>query len=498
MTERQNVLCIYVDQMRADAMGCAGNPDVKTPYLDRLASEGLHFMNAFVATPLCSPFRGSLLTGKYSHSHGVFGNNLQIDLDQDFLAQSFKEAGYRTGYFGKWHLGGSHKPGFVPPGKARCGFDHFIGFNRGHRYLQGVYYKETPQPYHCPRFEPDFQTDHLIDFLGDCHAANDPFFVMLCIGTPHFPNDMPEYWRRMYDPARITLPQGVPDPVLQAQVQRWKLEMDQGGDENGLNWSKVGDCTKGIWETESEEEIRGFIAEYYALVSNIDHNVGRILHWLDRAQLTEDTIVIFLSDHGDMHGQKGHFCGIKRSPYREAMQVPFLVRYPRRFVEARRIDALYDVSIDTMPTLLSMCGLPIPETVQGIDQMAVFEGEEASLRDAVFYELLSQTGGGEPADYMRIPERGIRTRDWMYCRKPGRRKYLFDLKADPDELNNLADDAAYEDVMQILDDRLAAHMAATGDDWGLQVQFPYPDMQNIGDIATYIDTAVLPNAIVEP
>ena len=312
----------------------------------------------------------------------------------------------------------------------------------------------------------------MIDFLSSCHSESQPFFAMQCIGTPHFPNDMPQYWRQMYDPARITLPVGVPDPDLQSRVQRWKLEIDQDGDENGLNWSKVGDCTKGIWETETEGEIRGFIAEYYALVSNIDHNLGRILHWLDRTQLADDTIVIFLSDHGDMHGQKGHFCGIKRSPYRESMQVPFLLRYPRRFPRAREIDALYDVSIDTMPTLLSLCGLPIPSAVQGIDQSAVFDGQEVSLRDAVYYELLSQTGGGEPADYVRIPERGIRTKDWMYCRKPERRKYLYNLRDDPGELTNLVDDAAHEDIMSAFDDQLETHMAATADDWGLQVRFP--------------------------
>ncbi len=479
-------------------MGCAGNPDVKTPNLDKLASQGLHFTEAYVSTPLCSPFRGSLLTGKYSHSHGVYGNNLQIDTDQKFLAQAFKDAGYRTGYFGKWHLGGSHKPGFVPPGEKRCGFDHFIGFNRGHRYLQSVYYKDTPQPYHCPRFEPDYQTDHLIEFMEVCRTAENPFFAMICIGTPHFPNEMPDRWRRLYDPAKITLPEGTPDPELQARVQRWTLDIDQDGDEHGLNWSRANNGNKGVWETESESELRDFIAGYYALVSNLDENVGRIMDWLDQAQLADDTVLIFLSDHGDMLGQKGHFCGIKRLPYRESMQVPFLVRYPKRFAKGRKIDAIYDVSIDTMPTLLSLCELPIPEGVQGIDQLPVFDGRSEMLRDAVYYEFLSQSGGGEPADYMRIPERGIRTKDWMYCRKPERRKYLFDLRADPGELNNLAESAEYEDVMKTFDDQLARHMAETDDNWGLEAKFPYPDMQDVGDITTYLDKVVLPRAIVEP
>ena len=162
---RPNILIIYPDQMRADVMACAGNPVIKTPHLDRLANEGIRFDNAFASYPLCCPFRASLMTGKYAQSHGLIQNHFPLETNQQFLAVLLRDAGYQTGYVGKWHLHGGPKPGFVPPGERRLGFDDFVGFNRGHQYLRAIYYRETEQPYHCKRYEPDFQTDHIIEFI---------------------------------------------------------------------------------------------------------------------------------------------------------------------------------------------------------------------------------------------------------------------------------------------------------------------------------------------
>lgn len=145
--------------------GCAGNACIKTPNTDRLAREGVRFENAYTSFPLCSPFRASLFTGKYAHTNGQFANHFPIPLDQECLAEILRDDGYRTGYIGKWHLYGGPKPGFVPPGKARLGFDHFVGFNRGHYYLNSIYYKDTDQPYHSTRYEPEYQTNQLIEFM---------------------------------------------------------------------------------------------------------------------------------------------------------------------------------------------------------------------------------------------------------------------------------------------------------------------------------------------
>ena len=133
-----NIVIIYPDQFRADALGCASNPVVQTPNIDRLAKEGVRFANAFVSFPLCSPFRASLFTGKYAHTNGLLANHFPIPLGQSYLAEILRDRGYRTGYVGKWHLDGGRKPGFVPPGDRRLGFDHFVGFNRGHYYMNAI------------------------------------------------------------------------------------------------------------------------------------------------------------------------------------------------------------------------------------------------------------------------------------------------------------------------------------------------------------------------
>ena len=189
---KPNIVFIYVDQLREDALGCTGNPVIRTPNIDRLALEGTRFSEAYVSTPLCTPFRGSVLTGKYGHAAGVHANHFPIPTNQKFLAHHLTEAGYVTGYIGKWHLFGGPKPGFVPPGPDRCGFETFVGFNRGHEYDRSIYFYDDEQPYHCHRHEPDFQTDQAIDFMDRANTECDrPFFAYLCLGPPQPPDADP-------------------------------------------------------------------------------------------------------------------------------------------------------------------------------------------------------------------------------------------------------------------------------------------------------------------
>jgi len=496
---RPNILVIYADQMRADAMGCAGNPVIKTPHLNRMAGEGVRFTNAFVSYPLCCPFRASFLTGKYAHANGMYSNHFPIDTNQTFLATLLKEKGYRTAYIGKWHLDGGPKPGFVPPGERRLGFDHFVGFNRGHYYMKAVYYKDTDQPYHCPRYEPDFQTDHLMEYMQSCIEQEDnrPFFAYICFGPPHFPMEMPDYMKDLYSPDEVILPPGVPDPEQQKAVQQLKLELDCAGDKRALEKSKTAGETKDPFDPETEQEIREFIAQYYGMVTNIDHNVGRILNFLDRNGIADNTIVIFMSDHGDMFGQHGHYCGIKRSPYKGSMQVPFIVRWPKRFKAGRTVSSLIDVAVDSMPTLLEICGIDIPDEVQGISYLPLLGGTADCTRDAVMYEIMKQADGG-PGDYTPVPERGIRTLKWLYVRKPDRPKYLFDLEKDPEEMNNLIHDALYQPIMEELDGAIHEHMHQTSDDWDLEAKFPPPDFLTHSEAEVLLEKEVLKKAIVKP
>ena len=455
MKTRPNVLIVYPDQMREDAMGCSGNPCIRTPNVDRLAAEGVRFENAFTSFPLCSPFRASLFTGKYAHANGQLANHFPVPLNQDFLPEIMRDNGYRTGYIGKWHLYGGEKPGFVPPGKPRLGFDHFVGFNRGHYYFGSIYYRDTNQPYHDPRYEPEYQTDQLIEFMDSCVADGDaPFFAMICYGPPHPPLEAPERYLNMYAPEDVPLSPSV-------------------------------DTSTG------EGEARRFLARYYGLITAVDDCLGRVLGWLDGRGIAEDTLVILVSDHGEMAGEYGLY-GKKRA-LRSSMQVPLIVRYPRRFGSGRVVPFLVDASVDTMPTILEICGIPIPVWVQGVSYLPVLGGSTAPTRDEVFYEIIMQDCGPES---FPVPERGLRTLSWLYVRTKQAPTLLFDLKRDPDELENLAGRRSHDEIVAKLDGRLRKYMEETGDDWDLNAEFPPPNFMTHEEGAENAKR-VLQEAIVE-
>lgn len=494
MTKKPNILMIYADQMRYDCAGFSGNPDVKTPNLDRLALEGVCFDEAFTSYPLCTPFRASLLTGKYAHQAGLYSNHFPINTDQPSLATKLNASGYTSGYIGKWHLYGGPKPGFVPPGPDRMGFDHFVGYNRGHYYMDAIFYRDTDQPYRCKRYEPDFQTDHTIEFMESAVEDGDPFYAYVCFGPPHFPMDMPEHWRRMYDPDKITLPKGTPNPELQKRRTQERTALDYDGDDRFGERSKVDKIAGQDPETENEWQIRKFVAEYYGMISNVDWNIGRMLNWLDARGLSDDTIVIFFSDHGDMLGQHGSYCGIKRQAYRASAHVPLLVRNPARFEKGKRVDALVDVAVDTMPTLLEACDVEVPDEVQGQSYLSLLQGDETPIRDHVQFELMKADFGGRPERHVK-PERGIRTKGWLYVRKQDRPLYLFDQNADRDEVINLVDNPAYAEIQAELDARVLKNMEETGDAWELEMDFPPPGYLTHAEGAEYLKNVVLPSAV---
>ena len=496
MTNRPNILIIYPDQMRSDAMGCAGNKVVKTPNIDRLAQEGMHFTEAYTSYPVCCPFRASVLTGKYAQGHGMVQNHFPLRGDQRFLGDMMKEAGYQTGYIGKWHLEGGPKPGFVPKDR-RFGFDHFIGFNRGHEYLKSVYFDDGGTPHFSKRYEPDYQTDQLIDFIDSAMSkdADKPFFGYVSYGPPHFPNNMPDHWRSMYDPADMDLRAGVPNMELQRQVQERRLTEFCGGETKAAHHSHAAYDTKPAGEPETEAEIRQFMAEYYGMISNIDWNIGRILNHLDKSGIADNTMVIFWSDHGDMLGQHGSFCGIKNQAYRAAMQVPFIIRYPKRVQAGQKTTAMVDVGVDLMATLCDMLEMTLPEEAHSISYLDVLDGTSDTGRDAIYYQLFKQQDGNV-GEYTPYAQRGIRTKDWLYVRHKDCRADLYDLQADYLEQNNLVDDPAYSALMDEFDARIDAHMKATNDDWDMCANFPPPDWVTHGEAKEYLENILLPNAVI--
>jgi arylsulfatase A-like enzyme len=416
---RPNVLLIICDQLRAQALGCMGNPDVKTPAIDRLASEGLQFRNTFANSPVCCPARAVLFTGQYAHKNGMVANDLRLRESSVTLAKLLKAEGYQTGLIGKWHLdGGPREPGFTPPGPRRQGFDFWAAYECRHDAFHPLWFRDDSEPMRSTNFEPQALTDVAVDFLKN--RKNGPFFLVLSIGPPHDPYGAPEKYTKLYDPQKLTM---------------------------RLNWKE------GTPQAGREE-----IAAYYASITAIDDQVGRLMGVLKDLDLEKNTIVLFTADHGDMLGSQG--ARLKRKPWEESIRVPGVLRWPARVKAGRTTDALFS-HIDFAPTLLSLSGVKPPAEMQGSDLSRAVLGETDKGPDLVYFQIFVPfDGDGTPFGW-----RGVRTAHAMYARSEKAPWVLYDLEKDPDELRNLASDPAAESLRDRMEDRLATWMKDTGDSW---------------------------------
>ena len=416
---RPSVLLILPDQWRGQDLGCMGNSEVRTPHLDRLASQGVLFRNTFANTPVCCPARANILTGKYAHRNGMVANDLRLRESERTIAEVLAENGYRTGFVGKWHLdGGPRRPGFVPPGPRRQGFAYWAANECDHRHFRPTYFRDTDRPITEGRFEPEVWTDRAVEFLKQ--AGEDRFFLIVSMGPPHDPYGAPEKFMKLYDPARLTM---------------------------RPNWSE------GVQAAGRKE-----LAAYYAAMTAVDEQVGRLMKALDDTGRAEDTIVLFTSDHGDMLGSHGQ--RLKRKPWEESIRVPGIVRYPARVKPGRTTKALLS-HVDLAPTLLSLCGLAVPEEMQGTDLSGVVLGTADRGPDSAFFQIFVPFAG----DATPRPWRGVRTDRHMYARTQEGPWLLYDLEHDPYERKNLALDPAQAAVKDRMEAKLAGWIKRTGDSW---------------------------------
>ncbi len=433
--KKPNILFVFADQLRYSAVGSSGNRVVRTPSFDRLASEGLIFENAFANHPLCSPYRANILTGKYGFANGVPDNEYVLSDNQVTLAQALKGAGYHTGYIGKWHLGtGPYTP------KMRYGFDYLFASNCPNRHYGAAYFRNETGPIKIDKFCPEGETDEAIQFIEDhvkTHGAS-PFALVMSWEPPHWPYEQYPKEFDTYDPAEVDLPPNV--PVQMAEFARRE------------------------------------IAQYYGNVSALDAQMGRLLEALGRLGIAEDTIVCFSSDHGDHLSSHGYgkpmdkwmhptMRASKATPYEESVHIPFLLRYPRAVQGGRRTRALFG-SVDVMPTLLSLCGVAIPEGVQGHNLAHIVAGKEGGALPDSVYLMNMGTGWPDRPRWVGL-WRGVRTDRWVYARwwhnQDEHEPVLFDHQNDPYELNNLAGNPKFADVQQQMEARLKKWMADTGD-----------------------------------
>lgn len=436
-----NVLFLFPDQMRAQAMGCMGNSDVKSPHLDKLASEGLLFRNHLANTPVCCPARAIILTGKYAHTNGMVANDLRLRESETSVAELFAEAGYRTGFIGKWHLdGGPRQPGWIPPGPRRQGFEFWAANEVSHRHFDTQYFRDDPEPIPIKRFEAEVWADLGIEFLQQTREDQRPFFLTIQMGPPHNPYIAPEDYMAMYDPEAITL------------RPNYKGEESNPAPDSNPNRRIPG---------------RKEITAYYAMVTALDAEVGRLMAELDALGLRDNTIVVVSSDHGDMLGSQG--VRLKRKPWEESIKVPGIVRHPRA-PGGRVTDELFS-HVDMAPTLLSLCGLDSAPGMQGSDLSAVILGESETGPESAYFQILGPyISGGVEAGW-----RGVRTKRYMYARTREAPWVLYDLEADPYELDNLVGKPEAAEIQAEMEGKIAAWMERTGDSWDYDWTVPVED-----------------------
>ncbi|MGH9846245.1 MAG: sulfatase family protein, partial [Blastocatellia bacterium] len=341
------------------------------------------------------------------------------------LAELLKQAGYRTGFIGKWHLdGGKREPGYVPPGGRRQGFDFWAAHECSHRHFDNHYFRDDATPIKPGKYEAEGWTDIAVEFLR--RQREQPFFLMVMMGPPHDPYQAPPRYEAMYDARKLTM------------RPNWKEGARMGS--------------------------RQDIASYYAQITAVDDQVGRLMQTLKDLTLDEDTIVVLTSDHGDLLGSQG--LRLKRKPWEEFIRVPGIVRYPRVVKAGQQSDVML-THVDFAPTLLSLCGLKAPRTMQGTDLARVILGQTQRAQraqrapDSAYFQIFGPyDGDGTPFGW-----RGVRTNRHMYARSRQQPWVLYDLEKDPYQLKNLANEPAAAPIRAEMEKRLSAWMKRTGDAW---------------------------------
>lgn len=417
-----NVIVFLTDQQRHDSTGIHGNPLDLTPNFDRMAHRGTHVCHSFTPQPLCAPCRSVLQTGLYATTSGVFRNGITLPSDRKTLAHYFKEAGYKTGYIGKWHLA-SRDP---TPRSEQGGYDYWLAANTlefsSHPYNTIVYDNDGKKIF-LPGYRVDALTDAAIRFVTE--HREEPFFLFLSFLEPHHQNDLDDF--------------PPPDGYRERYGGKWTppdLQAHQGSPPQHL-------------------------AGYWGMVKRIDEALGRMLDSLKSMGLSDDTVVLFTSDHACHF--KTRNSEYKRSCHEDSIRVPTaLIGGP--FTGGGCVRQLIS-HVDLPPTLLSAAGIAVPEQMQGRAITPLLGGKKVEWRDDMFIQISESQVG-----------RAIRTGRWKYGvdaphKRPSQdmnsdhyvEQYLYDLECDPYEITNLVGLRSHTELARVLRERLLRRMKEAGE-----------------------------------
>lgn len=436
-SQHPNILFIFSDQHRACSLPGQPFNDAEAPHFAQMATDGVSFANCISNYPVCSPYRGILMSGKWPYESGVIDNAFPLKEEDISLGDTFKSAGYRTGYVGKWHLDarGTEGKSIKPVGSARHGFDEWRAwYNTNPHYDKSfTYHRFSGQREQPKGYNATLMADDAIGFIR--RRDDNPWMLVLSWNPPHSPfHDAPANLLKKYKDGSLQLRPNTTERIGN------RVHSDQRG-------------------------VREDLAGYNAHIEAIDIEMGRILRALDETGQARNTIVVYTSDHGEMMGAKGRMG--KRLPHEESCNVPFIVRQPGTLPTGLRSDALLS-AIDIYPTLCGLAGIDIPEHCRGQDLSPVIRGDSTDGPETSFLMHIekdhSSGGRNHPAPIFR----GIRTRRHTYAVGQIGRWMLYDNQEDPYQQHNLAEDPTRASLMSDLDGELQRYLREAQDKFPLE------------------------------
>lgn len=442
MNNQPNIIIILSDQLRRQALACYGDPDSITPNIDQLANDGVRFDNACSTYPICVPFRFTLMTGEYAHTREIPGIEWCMSPAERTLADEFNEVGYHTIYIGKWHLDGGHgrtgsalQCGLTPVRRSHQGrWQKWLGFELRNDPFDTYYFEDDdPTPHKIEGYQTDGLFDLAMDSLRNQQQPETPFCMVISVEPPHNPFVAPADLQQAWENREIQLPDNF-DAANDAQRERFILQRKR----------------------------------YYAMVENLDQNVGRLRSCLDQENLDDNTIIVFISDHGELNGSHGLMS--KQWPYEESVGIPFIV-YDPTCKNSRGITVSEPTSTeDLFPTILGLAGITPKNNVPGMDLADLIHGVQSKLdREGVLLEFVSEHRPQMP--FHDEVWRSYRTKDFKYNVKGnkmgGKPWQFFDLKNDPCEMNNLLEHPDFQDQIARHHQQLAKLLSDTNDSFVL-------------------------------
>src|SRR2546421_2281064 len=448
--DRPNVLFILCDDLRWDCLGCAGHPHLKTPNIDRLAREGVHFKNTFCTTSLCSPSRASILSGLYAHSHRVLNNFTEYPNDLPSFPKALHAAGYETAYLGKWHMGEEND------GK-RPGFDHFVPHKGQGKYYDTEFNFDGRDRRVVPGYYTHVVTDLALDWLR--RSRQKPFLLMIGHKAPHsFYVPEPKY-AHAFDHVPVEYPKSAFQ--LDDKPAWFKTRLTTW---HGI-YGPLFDFRKQFPDSRPEavKDFAAMTRTYWATILSVDDSVSRVYDALKTMGQLDNTVIVFATDNGLLNGEHGMVD--KRTMHEPSIRVPLVVRYPG-LTPADRPKLVEQMVLheDAAPSLLDLCGTePLPG-MHGRSWKKLVQGDATGWRTSWFYEYNYEK------QFPYTPNvRGVRTDEWKYIHYPHgdggpdrHKAELYHIKADPDESRNLIDDPRYAGKVKELQAELARLMKARG------------------------------------